>query len=125
MPPASEIRIGAKVSQYVLRAPDQKSSQKVISRFCDGQLRTALSGIITARPQSKITADISTLLESMRIVKRQYKCQTGQCTYTMDLLDELSSRVLGSGQLLDLFVIGPDLRCERFQLVQQWEQGWL
>jgi hypothetical protein len=106
--PAPEIRIGAKVSQYVLRAPHQKPPQEVIARFGNGQLRPTLPGIVAPRPQAEVTADIAAPLKSMRIVDGQYKRQAGQCTYSVDLLDQLSPRIPCAGQLLDLFVIGAD-----------------
>jgi hypothetical protein len=120
--PAPEIRIGAKVPQYVLRASDQKSPQEMITRFGYGQLRPTLSGIIASRPQSKVATDIPALVESMWIIDGQHKRQARQCSYSVDLLDQLGSRISGLGQLLNLLVVGTDLGCEHAHLFEEREQ---
>src|SRR6266550_2397644 len=73
--PPSQVTVGSKWAQNVMRTLHQQSSQIRIAFLADAHLRLALAGVSPSRLQPQIAAHVPALAKTMRIFQRQQESQ--------------------------------------------------
>jgi hypothetical protein len=100
-------------------ALDQQLSQVAVAGFGDAKLLVAVTGVAASRPQTKITAVITTSLKALLVAQRENEGQRRQMAYTVDLDQRLGLLILVLGELLDGAVVFLDLHRHIRDLMEQ------
>ena len=93
----------------VVGALDQQTSEIGVAGLGDAKLRIPITGLAASRSQTKVAANIATLLEAFLAAQRQDERRRRNRTNTMDLQQSLRLWILCLAELLDLTVILFDL----------------
>ena len=103
--PSSQIAVGSKRAENMVRSLHQQGSQIRIALFADVHLRFALPRVSAPRLQPEVATRIPALAETMRILQRQHVGQRDQRAYSLDLLQQRSLRIALLGDSFDLLVV--------------------
>lgn len=116
---SSQVTVGSKVSKDVLGTLYQESPELSVARFADGQLLVTIAGLIAARYQPKVSADITYVLKAFGIANGQYVTKRSDRTNTRDLLEQFCLGVMLSGRFDNLLIKFLDLNIKLIKSPQR------